>query len=277
MNRLFLLAAAAILAACSTMPEQESSGAISLEGLLRASSAERLSFADAYPRRLTNLPQEAPRENHRDKRSEHASIAELVSGQASTPVMVQTENSFGFVEQDGLMVHSQTGLICPPFFGIETDDVKLTFGLTEVRAFAADGTDVACNFVTEDNTTIMTVFASYWPDMSSDDHMLQALQQTAQTFDSPRAIPVPLISVEPDGENLFDGPTDAAAIAFGSRRSQRGQTAVFLRVVDDWHVKVRVTTLQSSDEPIIAAAIWHQVNALAIHDYLRDQRLDSSA
>ncbi|MEL7015689.1 MAG: hypothetical protein AAGL18_03685 [Pseudomonadota bacterium] len=150
--------------------------------------------------------------------------------------------------------HIASGMICP--FGLSTEDDSFSLSITQIRLFNQQGTDVGCDFRTSTGGLI-TVFSSYWPDITQEQHAAAADQQIRTQFNTAKALDVGIVSVED-----YNPATMGTATASGYDISEAGaerqlKSSYWIVKTRQWHVKVRATHFLDDPLTELFAAIFH--------------------
>ena len=189
----------------------------------------------------------------------------------------------GFVRGENGLVHEPSGLHCAYGHAIKFTNRSTkaertsALALAAIRVFSEAGTDVSCQYVSEDGGSVITVFASYWPDVSLDDHYAEAFKLIQDEFSGGQAAESISFAPGPDGDFGFetvapgeiDQPhgTMVAAFTGGAETTNGFKTGLWLDKVKGWHVKVRATHAEAAHEVEVLAAMLH---AFAMLEVLKD-------
>lgn len=135
-------------------------------------------------------------------------------------------------------LHLNSGLVC--VYGASTEGDEYTFSLTQIRLFDDQSTDVGCDYEASTGGFI-TVFASYWPEITQENHFQSADQQIKTQFNTDKAVDVPIIITDGYDVEVMGLPSTSGYEV--SPQNSLNKVVSSLRLVKtyDWHVKARVT------------------------------------
>lgn len=160
------------------------------------------------------------------------------------------------------LVHKESGLECPGSFNLANEDgTKRLLDLAGVSTYDQRGRDVSCNYGIEGDATV-TVYASYYPTMSLDEHAAGALAAIRRNFTVKGELPVTVVAVEAKDRRATDGLPEALSGAFdvGEINGVPYKTAIWIAKTHGWHVKTRATYAQADFMSELTAAILFGVN-----------------
>jgi len=190
--------------------------------------------------------------------SEGASKVNSGASPASMALLTAAElpAGWGFDKDHGLQ-HAKSGLACP--LTVEAPEENRRFLLRDIKNFDANGLDVGCNYST-DTGVFLTLYASFWPEMSLDDSLSGAVAAIRQNFDVKDNLPLPLITInQKEDDPLYTEMETPKAAAFdvGEVNGAPYKTAVWLVKTYGWHVKARATyPLDDQTSEIISALMF---------------------
>jgi len=170
------------------------------------------------------------------------------------------------------LAHAESGLECPLGYDFSTDDRQRMLALTGVTKYDQRGRDVSCNYAIAGETAI-TVYASFYPDLSLEDHAGGAVAAIRQNFRIMGVLPVITVTIKQEGKtdaNKVLPPTLSGAYDVGEVNGVPYKTAIWLGKTHGWHVKTRATFPQSDLISEITAAILFQTNFLNVDKKNRD-------
>ena len=164
------------------------------------------------------------------------------------------------------LAHRESGLECPASFTLRGKDKDRILALHTVTAYDSRNRDVSCNYVIDGDAAV-TIYASYYPDMTLEDHAAGAVAAIRQNFDVRGELPVTLIEVDSRTKTVSTDPLPAAlsgAFDVGEINGVPYKTAIWLAKTHGWHVKARATYAQSDFASEIVAAVLFGVNYVNI-------------
>ncbi len=167
----------------------------------------------------------------------------------------------GWAREETKLIHKESGLECPASFNLPGEKGVRVLGLGAVSAYDQRGRDVSCNYGIDGDATV-TVYASYYPTVTLEDHAAQAVNAIRQNFTIRGELPVTIVTVEPkDGRETGTLP-EALSGAFdvGEINGVPYKTAIWLAETHGWHVKTRATYAQADFMSELTAAILFGVN-----------------
>jgi hypothetical protein len=211
----------------------------------------------------------------------HADVRSRLVGPTAMPVRVSVSQGdsdvpAGFSASEGGLLHRSSGLVCPfalPMPGA-TDDAQLVF-LADIRVFAEDSSDVGCDYQTESGRQMLTVFASYWPDVTAEEHMRGVAGSIASRVTSVKDTPVPMATIEGD-DLLLEGEMQALGGTFQLPNGPRAHTYAWINRVAGWHIKTRYTTFEEPDTDVIVALVVHMTEVQTVNDQQNKLRVSNS-
>lgn len=185
---------------------------------------------------------------------------------------IEAQNSFsqdGWVIDNDRLRHVESGLLCPS--GLALGEDGRNYALQRVIEFDDAGRDIACHFQASDNGDAITVFASYWPDVTLEEHAASAAQIISQNFTVTGQSQLPVIELkadDPDSEiaALVNGMEEPVAGGFniGQMNGVDYRTSLWLVKTHGWHVKVRSTYAAADEASELLSAIHFMASHLAV-------------
>lgn len=169
----------------------------------------------------------------------------------------------GWRLEDDTLIHNESGLECPASFSIEAEDETRELVLKAINTYDARGRDVSCNFAI-DGAVSITVYASFYPEMSAEEHAAGAVSAMRQLFQLKGVLPVITIELANKDD---DEPTEAplaGAFDIGEVNGVPYKTAIWLAKTGGWHVKTRATYPQSDIGSEITAALMFAANYINV-------------
>lgn len=201
-----------------------------------------------------------------DSLSHHQDPATFEASTALRTEAVAVQEGAGFERKGEAFDHLPSGLRCPDEFDVRIDGESAGFlRLSDIRVFAADGSDVGCDYVSEDGRLLYTLFASRWPDVSLQEHFQQALGEITKVFPNLQSAVIPLAVAKPEGEmGELLSETLGGGFNFRFPDGRTGLTSVYLTKVGDWHVKARATALPDNPSFMFFSTILHQMMVVSV-------------
>lgn len=172
----------------------------------------------------------------------------------------------GWSQVGDKLVHRESGLECPALFTLRGESKDRVLALDAVTAYDNRNRDVSCSYVIDGDAAV-TIYASYYPTMSLEDHAAGAVAAIRQNFDVRGELPVALIEVESRSQTVSTDPPPGAlsgAFDIGEINGVPYKTAIWLAKTHGWHVKARATYAQSDFTSEIVAAVLFGVNYVNI-------------
>jgi hypothetical protein len=200
-----------------------------------------------------------------DERSEEISLALLAAGGADA---WRLENPKTDTER---LVHVESGIECPTTvnMNLQKDDNEANkrYSLNGVTQYDKRGRDVSCNYASGGDA-IITIYASFYPELSLEDHAAGAAAAIEQNFDIKRTLPISQVTLlnevtTPNAEPV--APTIAGAFDVGVINGTPYKTALWLGKAYGWHVKARATYAQSDVSSEIVAVLLFSINYMNAH------------
>lgn len=287
MQRISLAAAALILgvSGCASGPQTHATASLdpydhyNFDRMSRIEITENLIISSATLKLNPTLTTIS--ENDRVNAHERASaIRELGSERIRNKALagggqsfyVQAQNTF---QQDGWSIdgdrlrHVESGLLCPS--SIKVGEDGRPFALERVVEFNDKGRDIACHYSAQDNGDGIIAYASYWPEISLDEHTAAAVDGILQNYQVTQAVELPIVMLKSEEDagdlaDLINGMEETLAGGFeiGEKNGIPYRTSLWLVKTHGWHVKLRAT-YPSADEPTeLLSAIHFMASHLAV-------------
>ncbi len=167
----------------------------------------------------------------------------------------------GWVQLDGAILHQNSGLVCQT--SMDTQDTGYTLTLTRLHQFDAKDLDVACSY--ESNTgAFITLYASYYPDLSQEDHAILAARHIRDRFNPIGTLPVPVVEISTDSGEIFETPSAVGYDISQKNSDLKLKTSLWVVKTGDWHVKARATHRQNDSISEITAVSMFAVAHITI-------------
>lgn len=231
-------------------------------------AAPHLSFAAPGPRTVPGL--QVPLDRHTTLMAPLSAddgafppIEQAVTGGATPPRAVDSLPG-GWRENGAGARHTNSGLGCPATLTLpRSDGATMTLQRLRIVAFDTASTDVGCGYRNEARTYAVTVFATYWPEMTAGDHLAAAAQDMVRRL--PVAAETPALGATvKDAESRRQ--VTIEAFAYDARMNDRMvHNAVWIAVVDGWHMKTLATLLPPDTQSDLGGL---QVETSAVVDVL---------
>ncbi|WP_425408769.1 hypothetical protein [Hyphococcus sp.] len=175
----------------------------------------------------------------------------------------------GWADNGEALVHLQSGLSCQRQINIDGENRH--FVLDRITQFDDAGRDVACGLVSNTGGAVIAVFASYWPDVSRDDHALSAAASIIERYNVSEELPAPIVTLAAGDEDtsnpaLFSGLEEpiAGGFSIGQTNGVDYKTAFWIAKTFDWHVKVYASYPKDDITAEIVAAVYFAVSHLGV-------------
>ncbi len=225
-------------------------------GILAASSSARADQHDAANtlpgRRASRIQNVDPEEN-----------ADILRYRASTEV------PDGWRADGESLVHLESGLSCPSEISIPSEGQL--FVLDQILRFDAAGRDVACSMRSATQNAVVTVYASYWPDVTAEEHAAAAAAAIYQSYTVEESLPVSVARLGPADDSdadaeLYTGLEEPIAGGFsvGNVNGAPYKTSFWVVKTHDWHVKVRATYPKDDVLSELVASLYFSMSHLAV-------------
>lgn len=168
----------------------------------------------------------------------------------------------GWKRERQLLVHEESGLACVLDLDLGEGKASRTMILADIVQYDQRGRDVSCNYVM-DGMTAISLYASFYPDISAEDHAKSAVAAMAQNFTIKKALPVTVAEVsrkDDSGKEVMLPSPIAGGFDVGEINGVPCKTAIWLAKTHGWHVKARATYAQSDITAETIAALLFAVN-----------------
>lgn len=171
----------------------------------------------------------------------------------------------GWRRDGAKLVHQESGLECPASFTLADEKSRRELTLLGVTTYDQRSRDVSCNYQIEGEASI-NIYASYYPDLSLQDHAAGAVAAIRQNFSIKGTLPIISIEMESkdEGANGERKPALSGAFDVGEFNGVPYKTAIWLAETHGWHVKTRATYAQSDFASEMTAAVLFSVNYLNV-------------
>ncbi|MDZ7627660.1 MAG: hypothetical protein U5J99_04525 [Parvularculaceae bacterium] len=191
----------------------------------------------------------------------------LTSPAFETPrSLVTQEIPAGWRLNNSRLVHSESGMECPLEFNFERSGAGGVLSLTDVSAYDQQNQDVSCNY-TNGGAAVVTMYASFFPKISVEDHAAAAVAAMRQSFTLKSMLPVISVEIEDkdEGQSTADlEPPIAGAFDIGEVNGVPYKTAIWIAKTQGWHVKARATYAQADATTELVAAVIFAANYLNV-------------
>jgi hypothetical protein len=195
----------------------------------------------------------------------------LDSRVAETPIRkASDETPEGWSRNGDTLTHANSGLKCPATFDYEEKDGdrQRILTLKEIVGYDDKDLDVACNYV-GGGDTLITLYASYYPDMTLEDHAVAAVTAMRQNFPLKGVLPVISIEIEGKSGEPLEEPI-AGAFDIGEIGGVPYKTSLWLVRAHGWHVKARATYAQEDLSSEVMAALMFTISWVNVDTKNRD-------
>lgn len=173
----------------------------------------------------------------------------------------------GWRRTENRLVHNESGLECPLEFDFKSGKEKAgALSLIDVTSYDAANRDVSCNY-SNGGAAVVTIYASFYPDISVEDHAAAAVAAMRQTFTLKGVLPV--VSVEIEDKDAGTTTADleapiAGAFDIGDINGAPYKTSLWIAKTHGWHVKTRATYAQADVTSELVAAVIFAANYLNV-------------
>ena len=172
----------------------------------------------------------------------------------------------GWRRQDDRLIHVESGLECPLNFDFSTDEKKSVLSLKDVTVYDQANRDVSCNYV-NGGAAAVTLYASYYPDISVEDHAAAAVASMRRNFQLKGVLPVVTVQIEDKDAGTTTADLEApiaGAFDIGEIGGAPYKTAIWIAKTQGWHVKTLATYAQADATTELVAAVIFAVNYLNV-------------
>ena len=168
----------------------------------------------------------------------------------------------GWSKDGEKLVHNESGLACPADFDLGDEKKKRPMKLIGISQYDQRGRDVSCNYSVEGAVSI-TLYASFYPDMTVEDHAAGAIAAIRQNFTIKGVLPVTIAEITRKNENGEEVtlPTPVAGgFDVGEINGVPYKTSIWIAKIHGWHVKTRATYAQNDVIAEVIAALLFAAN-----------------
>lgn len=168
--------------------------------------------------------------------------------------------------QDDRLIHVESGLECPLSFDFSTDEKKSVLSLKDVTVYDQANRDVSC-YYTNGGAAAVTIYASFYPDISVEDHAAAAVASMRRNFQLKGVLPVVTVEIEDEDAGTTTADLEApiaGAFDIGEIGGAPYKTAIWIAKTQGWHVKTLATYAQADVTTELVAAVIFAVNYLNI-------------
>jgi len=168
----------------------------------------------------------------------------------------------GWKRDENKLTHVESGLSCPIEMNLSDKKKKRSLALFDIAQYDQRGRDVSCNY-SADGAAALTLYASFYPDLSAEDHAKGAVAAIRQNFTIKKVLPVTVAEVSrktADGEEVMLPSPVAAGFDVGDINGVPYKTSLWLAKTHGWHVKSRATYPQEDISVEVIAALLFAVN-----------------
>lgn len=277
--------AALSVAACATTTETANTGAGVSYAATSLTNLSRIEIAQNYRFTESTLPDYdggvLPASSS-DKTDAHEDVAKLPerfgsridnlgAGNDGTVIFHRTQSATpeGWTDTGEAFSHLQSGLSCQKQINIDGENRQ--FILIRIDQYDDAGRDVSCSLASNNGDAEITVYASYWPDVTRDDHALSAAAAIYQRFNVSEQLPVPIVTLDAREGNeeiseLIEGMEEpiAGGFAIGELNGVPYKTSLWVAKTFDWHVKVRATYPIEDITSEVVAAVYFSAAHLGV-------------
>ncbi len=172
----------------------------------------------------------------------------------------------GWRRDDNRLVHKESGLECPLEFDFSAGGKGGVLSLKDVAAYDQENRDVSCNYA-NGGASVITVYASFYPDISVEDHAAAAVAAMRQTFALKTVLPVVSVEIEDKDAGATTAELEApiaGAFDIGDINGVPYKTSLWIAKTHGWHVKTRATYAQADTTSELVAAVMFAANYLNV-------------
>ena len=180
---------------------------------------------------------------------------------------VNDQTPVGWRRIENRLVHAESGLECPLEFDFSAGDGKSgALTLIDVASYDQTNRDVSCNY-SNGGASVITVYASFYPDITVEDHAAAAVVAMRRSFTLKAVLPV--VSVEIEDKEAGTTTADleapiAGAFDIGDINGEPYKTSLWIAKTWGWHVKTRATYAQADVTSELVAAVIFASNYLNV-------------
>lgn len=183
----------------------------------------------------------------------------------------------GWRETEEGFFHLPSGMNCPVTFPMPTggtEDAPVPMLLTGIKVYDQAGMDTSCDYLTEDQSYLLTKYASYWPQITLQQHFDGAVRSMRERFPVSGETNIVVPELETGAGSQVKTATLAEAYDTEPLGDGRGyQTGLWLNQAGDWHIKVRATYAPPSLFSQIFAMLTHTQLLLAVDQHLLSRQM----
>lgn len=187
---------------------------------------------------------------------------------AETPrALVNDQLPAGWRRVETRLIHIESGLECPLEFDFSAGNEKRgALTLIDVTIYDEANRDVSCNY-SSGGAAVITMYASYYPDTTVEDHAAAAVAAMRQTFMLKGVLRV--VTVEIENKDAGTSTADleapiAGAFDIGDVNGEPYKTSLWIAKTRGWHVKARATYAQADATSELVAAVMFAANYLNV-------------
>lgn len=168
----------------------------------------------------------------------------------------------GWSKDENKLTHIESGLACP--IDMDFGDKKMSRPLTlfDIAQYDQRGRDVSCNY-TMGGTAGITLYASFYPDLSVEDHAKGAVAAIGQNFAIKKVLPVTVAEITrktDSGEEINLPAPIAGGFDVGEINGVPYKTSIWIVKTHGWHVKTRATYAQNDYTAEVVASLLFAIN-----------------
>lgn len=181
------------------------------------------------------------------------------------PVFLRSDVTLplGWTVADNAAVHAESGLVC--LGELDFPELKRRYELVAVRTFDRKGLDAGCHYQGSDGQEL-SFFASFWPDMTVEQHAQGAVAAINQTTPIVRELPVSVVKMTEDPAKPYTvnmEPVLAGAFEIAVD-GKPVKTAIWLTKTYGWHVKARATYAPTDEATEALTAVVFAVTHMSV-------------
>lgn len=169
----------------------------------------------------------------------------------------------GWTRDGEKYVHAESGLACITGLEMKEDKGTRALALTQIVQYDDRGRDVSCNYIAEGDASV-TIYASFYPEMSVEEHASSAVTAMRQYFQLKGVLPLTVVELKnKNGDPYGDEPL-AGAFDVGEINGVSYKSALWLVKTHGWHVKTRATYAQNDMMTEAFAALMFTVGWISV-------------
>lgn len=181
--------------------------------------------------------------------------------------LVNAQIPAGWRQIENRVVHKESGLECPLEFDFKAGTESAgALSLIDITSYDSSNRDVSCNY-SNGGAAVVTVYASFYPDISVEDHAAAAVAAMRQTFTLKGVLPVVSVEIEDKDAGTTTAALDApiaGGFDIGDINGAPYKTALWIAKTHGWHVKARATYAQADVTSELVAAVIFAANYLNV-------------